>query len=164
MWVLGLQSTANTDKVFSCIGTYCYQLIQYINSAFPCVVHYMCTFAHLIMQEAQLIALNWPASDIHCMYTETQGFSYFELKKGEMGDVACRKLGISSGNARKLRPFFHVTCFNTYQCNAARARILRFTCHIDTFSGKLVCNWTCHWTQYENFPKLSLYFWGAHHI
>ena len=93
MWVLGLQSTANTDKVFSCIGTYCYQLIQYINSAFPCVVHYMCTFAHLIMQEAQLIALNWPASDIHCMYTETQGFSYFELKKGGNGRCCMQKNG-----------------------------------------------------------------------
>ena len=105
----------------------------------------MCTFAHLMMQEAQLIVLNWPASVIHCMYTETQGFSYFELKKGEMGDVACRKMGISSGNARKLRPFFMLHVSIHISVRQHEHEFLRFTCHNDTFSGKkLVSNWTCH--------------------
>ena len=127
------------------------------------IVHlhvYNCTFARSPAQCLYIYVapLNWPAGVIHCIYTGTQGVSSFESKR-EMFNAEKNSIFLWECLVHTL----HVTCFNTYQyqCEAPRARTLRFTCHCYTLRGKLVRNWTCHWTQTENFPNLFIFF-GEH--
>ena len=127
------------------------------------IVHlhvYNCTFARSPAQCVYIYVapLNWPAGVIHCIYTGTRGVSSLELKR-EMFNA--EKIAFFVG-----MPCLHVTCFNTYQyqCEAPRAQTLRFTCHCYTLRGKLVRNWTCHWTQTENFPNLFIFLVSTSHL
>ena len=81
-----LQTRIKYFHVCSCIGTYCYQLIQYINSAFPCV--------HLHIwwckKPSSLCWIGRRVSFTACTQKHNV-FLTFNWKKGGMGDVACIK-------------------------------------------------------------------------